>query len=367
MLAMNEFDIRIGTHLTHVAVGMKLLDHAGSLIATRANEPLGNLLLVTDSNVGPIYAERVCDTLVKVGCTVQTIVLPAGESTKCLETIDTLYAALAAHEVGRDGMLVALGGGVVSDVAGFTAATWKRGIRWAILPTTLEADIDAALGGKTAINLPSGKNLAGAFHHPVLVAIDPACLSTLSARDVRAGLGESVKHALIRSESFLSWHEENTSAILALQPEVTEELIGRNVAIKIEIVERDPNEITGERMWLNFGHTIGHAIESCCDYSLRHGECVALGMLAACRLSVDVGTLRRSVVDRIHKLLEAFDLPTVLPKPIDPDRIITAIRSDKKSQRGVARFVLLKEIGQPEVRSDVATSAVRAAFETLLP
>jgi len=253
----------------------------------------------------------------------------------------------------------------VSDLAGFVAATWLRGVRFAICPTTLEADVDASIGGKTAVNIDAGKNLVGAFHQPVLVAVDPDCLKTLDPRDVRAGMAESIKHALLFSEEFLSWHEKHGDAILALEPGTIAELIGRNVRFKADVVREDTLEQAGRRMLLNFGHTVGHAIESCCGYAYRHGECVALGMLAACRLSHSLGLLGARDVDRVQTLLDRFGLPTVLAESVDWRRIITRLRNDKKVRAGKVRLVLLEGIAQPVIRADVPEKALRQAYDSL--
>jgi 3-dehydroquinate synthase len=261
---------------------------------------------------------------------------------------------------------VALGGGVVSDLAGFVGATWMRGVQWAICPTTLEAMIDASIGGKTAVNVPGGKNLVGAFHHPRMVLIDPDCLVTLLDRDLRAGLAESIKHAALFSPEFFEWHEQNAEAILRRESQVLSELIDRNVAIKVDVVRRDATEQSGRRMLLNFGHTIGHAIEECCGYELRHGECVALGMVAAATLSESLGLSDASVAEQIRGLANCFQLPTHLPSAIPWPRVLEVMRRDKKAREGKLQFVLLQAIGKPAVRRDVDEWHIRQAYEALI-
>ncbi len=297
---MPGIDIRINEQSTRVHIAPGALASAGRVVGERIGA--GVVLIVTDDHVGSLYGDAVLNSFAEVGITPCVHTVPAGERSKCVARAEDLYAAAARAGLARDGHVFALGGGVVSDLAGFVAATWMRGVGFAICPTTVEACIDASIGGKTAINIPAGKNLVGAFHQPHTVIIDPNCLSTLPARDVRAGLAESVKHALITSESMLAWHEDQLEAILACDPGVTTELIVRNVRIKADIVERDATERTGVRMLLNFGHTIGHAIESCSGYALRHGECVALGMLGVCRLSETLGLLDTSIVKRVSSL-----------------------------------------------------------------
>lgn len=343
------------------------------LARTLLAEPGQRVLLVSDGNVGPLYADAVTASLSAAGFAVYQRLVAPGEASKSLEAAVGLYQALAEYGIDRAGVIVALGGGVVSDLAGFVAATWMRGVSWAVMPTTLEASVDACIGGKTAINVAGGKNLVGAFHSPVLVIMDPACLRSLSTRDLRAGLAESVKHALLDSQEFFHWHEENVDGILAGAEtggnppvNVLLELIQRNVCFKGEIVARDPYEKTGARVVLNFGHTIGHAIESCCDYRLRHGECVALGMLAACRLSQGMGLLDPAIVARVERLLAAFGLPTRLAEPIPAKRALAQLRMDKKARNGMVRFVLLQDFGRPLLRDDVTEAQARDAYESLM-
>lgn len=322
------------------------------------------VVVISDRTVFELYGRRVLTSLGSAGFAHSEFLLDPGERSKTLSNAAQIYDFLADRRVLRDGIILALGGGVVSDVAGFAASTWMRGIRFAICPTTLEADVDASLGGKTGVNLGGGKNLVGTFHQPILVAVDPSCLQSLGARDVRAGLAESVKHASITSVEFLQWHETNTASILALEPDVLVELVQRNLRIKGEIVEADAFEKTGRRAMLNFGHTIGHAIEATCDFDLRHGECVSLGMIAACRLSRDMGMLGAADVERVESLLGGFGLPTKLPERLDPDQVIRAIELDKKRRVDGIRFVLLEQIGHPVIHT-VPEQTVRRAFESL--
>lgn len=364
---MDDFQIQIGSHTTFVKVSQDLLGHIGTELAGRLGLQGGHqVVLITDDHVGPIYAQQVLASLRGTGFCAFEFRLAAGEASKSLKTAEAAYGFLAEHAISRDAVIVALGGGVVSDLAGFVAATWMRGVRFVICPTTLESDVDACLGGKTAVNVPAGKNLVGAFHQPILVAVDPNCLNTLDIRDIRAGLAESIKHALITSEAFLQWHESNLSAILALDAGVLTELIHRNLRIKGRIVEQDALEQTGIRARLNFGHTLGHAIEARCGYRLRHGECVSLGMLAATRISCELGMLDAAISTRLETLLGQAGLPTELTEPISTDSIIDAIQLDKKARGGRVEFVLLEGIGQPVMRSDVPESLVRKTFEGLL-
>ena len=366
-LIMFDFTLNAGSRKTRVVIGPNALLEVGSLLAqiSQAN-PSRHVAVVADRRVGALHGDRLISSLSRAGNRVCEYRIDPGEGSKNLSTLGELYHFLKAQEIGRDAVVVALGGGVVSDLAGLAAATWMRGIDWVVCPTTMEADLDACLGGKTAIDLPGGKNLVGAFHHPILVVVDPTCLATLEPRDVRAGLAESIKHALIDSSDFLTWQEAHASSILALDQAVTTDLILRNLQIKAGVVERDPQEHTGARMMLNFGHTIGHAIEDCCGYDLRHGECVSLGIVAACRLSQALNLLNAKVVERVEALLVLFGLPTRLDRPIEFKRIEATLQCDKKARGGSPQFVLLEGIGKPVVRGDVPRDAVRRAYESLL-
>jgi len=367
-----EISLRVtGTsQTTQIIIEEGVLERIGSIL-----RPLvvgRHVLLVTDETVKGLYGATVTDSITASGLRVDTYTIPPGERSKSLSVAQGLYAALAANRVGRDGIVMALGGGVVSDLAGFAAATWMRGIDFTVCPTTVEADVDASIGGKTAVNVPAGKNLVGAFHQPRLVAIDPLCLRTLSQRDVQAGLAESIKHALIADESFVAWHEANADAVLTLDPATTTEMIRRNVAIKARIVSSDPTERGGARTLLNFGHTIGHAVEAVTGYSLRHGECVSIGMVAACRLSNRLGLLGLSVVEQVERLLERFHLPvTVAHHPgitriPSAGEILAKIAQDKKGLDDSVRFVLLEGIGRPAVRSQIPEPLIHEVCTSIL-
>ncbi len=324
-------------------------------------------LVVTDENVAARYAEPVRASLEAAGMTTGLLAVTPGEASKSLGGLAGVYDTLADLGVGRDGVVVGVGGGVVTDLAGFAAATWMRGIPSVLIPTTLEAQIDAAIGGKTAVNHPRGKNLIGAFHHPRLVVCDVATLATLSDRDLAAGLAESVKHAAIRDETFLSWHEEHAADATIREEGILVELVRRNVRIKADIVLCDERETTGERAMLNYGHTIGHAIEACGRFDLRHGECVAIGMAAAGWLAVQMGMLDAPSADRIEAVLAGVALPVRLPSPVGAEVLQPFIALDKKAVAGVARFVLLKSIGQPVLCDSVPDDLVRKAVGYIQP
>lgn len=363
---MGTIRLEIGALTTTVVVDAGVLSSLGESVESFCGDSRGRVAVVlTDETVGGLYGAGVGASLAGAGWEVLNYSVAPGEGSKRLTNAGAIYQFLSDNRVGRDSVIVALGGGVVSDLGGFVAATWMRGVDFVICPTSLESCVDASIGGKTAVNIPGGKNLVGAFHQPKLVAIDPRVLETLPSRDIAAGLAESIKHGLLFSEEFLSWHEENASAILSLAGSFVGELIERNVSLKADIVSGDSREQGGKRILLNFGHTIGHAIEASSKSYLRHGECVSLGMMAASRLSNALGLLDTDSVDRVENVLQQYELPVHLPEPLPWDLICAAMLRDKKAVGGSLRFVLLEEIGLPVVRGDVAEKDVRAAYESL--
>lgn len=352
---------------TAILVAPDLLRRVGEIVRDHVHAT--SCVIFSDATVNGFHGGALANALRQGGIEAIAFTFEPGEASKCHQTALRAYDALSAARIKRDVVIVALGGGVVSDVAGFVAATWMRGVSWIVCPTTMEAMVDAAIGGKTAVNLPAGKNLVGAFHHPALVLIDPTTLSTLPQRDLRAGVSESVKHAALFDDSFLAWQERHVASILSLDPTTTVELIARNVRFKADIVADDPYDRTGRRSLLNFGHTIGHAIEAACDYRLRHGECVAIGMVAAGRLSSAVAGLPATDAERITALLRAFGLPTKLSDHMDAApvpsarKVLDVMLTDKKhvsakSGGAAPRWVLLEALGRPTVRPDVPQSLV---------
>ncbi len=351
------------SHSTDVFIAPEILSAPGSWLLQEI--PSSSVVIITDSNVVPLYAGSLQNSLRQSGLETEIFAFPAGEPSKTLQTATDIYAFLGQQKFGRDGLIVALGGGVVGDLAGFAAGTWMRGVRWINCPTTMEADVDACLGGKTAVNLSSGKNLVGVFHHPHAIVIDPHCLRTLPERDVRAGLAEAIKHALLQSKGELEWLESNINGILSLNPDIVVQLIERNLRFKGAIVSNDPHDQLDRRIILNFGHTVGHAIELCSQGALRHGECVSLGMLAACRISNRLGLLTSDDVNRVQSLLQAAGLPTRWDQPIDHSTLVTAMTLDKKNAGRKSRFILLEGIGNPVIRDDVSRDIILAAYASL--
>jgi 3-dehydroquinate synthase len=322
--------------------------------------------VVTDTTVGPIYLERFCRPLREAGVEAIAIVVPDGEAHKRWETVDTVIESLLGRRCGRDTTLVALGGGVIGDLTGFAAAVYQRGVPYIQVPTTLLAQVDSSVGGKTAVNHPRGKNMIGAFHQPRLVLADMDALASLPARELRAGLVEVVKHGLIRDAAFVGWLEVHIGELLALDRQALAHVVARSVQIKSEIVSRDERE-AGERALLNFGHTFGHAIETGMGYGeWLHGEAVAAGMAMAAELSRRLGTLTGTDVERIRSLLRRAGLPTEAPA-LSPGRVLELMSVDKKAKDGRLRFILLERIGAACLRADVPPSEVEDMLARLAP
>jgi len=324
----------------------------------------GHVLIVSDENVAPLYAAGVQNLLVSSNPQVLTrlLVLPAGEAHKNLDAVSKIFDALAQLGATRDACVIALGGGVVGDIAGFAAACWMRGIDFIQMPTTLLAMMDSSVGGKTGVDHAAGKNLIGAFHQPRAVIADLATLATLPNRELRAGFAEVIKTACIGDPEFFSWLESNAPALLARDPQALTHTIATCCRFKAGVVERDERE-TGERALLNFGHTFGHAIETESGYgTLLHGEAVAIGMLLAARLSVRLGMASDADTQRLRGLLQAFGLPTDLPSQLKPDALLARMRLDKKHRANALRLILWRGIGRAEIVENTDTAPIKAVL-----
>lgn len=357
---IREVRVELGERSYSVRIGPGILDGLGS--AVRALCPAPNAAVVTDSNVGPLYAERALASLRQAGYEAHLVTVPAGDGSKSLDQAARLYDAMAAARIERRSPLIALGGGMVGDLTGFVAATWLRGVPFVQCSTTIEADVDAGVGGKTGVNHPAGKNLVGAFYQPRLVLMDTTTLDTLEDRDFRAGLAESVKHGAIRDAAFFAWHESHVEPILAHDAAALADLLERNVRIKAAVVAADERE-AGLRAILNFGHTIGHAAESLMHYEWRHGECVAVGMVAVARIAVRRGLMADADAARITKLLQTFGLPTGIPAHLSAEDIVRLTKMDKKVAEGRVRFVLVPRFGETVLRDDITDADIRTAVE----
>jgi len=326
----------------------------------------GHALIVSDSNVAPLYAHRLRDTLARapgkpVRC--EALVLPAGEAHKNLDAIARVLDALAQLGATRDACVLALGGGVVGDIAGFAAACWMRGIDFVQFPTTLLAMVDSSVGGKTGVDHPAGKNLIGAFHQPRAVVADLDALATLPDRELRAGLAEVVKTACIGDADFFIWLEGHAEALLQRDADALDHAIATCCRFKAGVVARDERE-TGERALLNFGHTFGHALEAEAGYgTLLHGEAVATGMVLAARLSARLGMAGHGDAERLRALLDRMGLPTVPPPGLSADALLARMRLDKKNRAGTLRLILWRGTGRAEIAEGVDEPAVMEILE----
>ena len=348
-----------------VALGSRSypIDIGSGLLARRelfeAHLGPGRVAIVTNETVAPLYAQQLEATLAGAGRRVQRIVLPDGEAFKTLETLNRIYDALLSANADRRTVLIALGGGVVGDMAGFAAATYQRGIPYIQVPTTLLAQVDSSVGGKTAVNHALGKNMIGAFHQPLAVVADTDTLDTLPERELGAGLAEVLKHAVIRDERFLDWIEANAAGLRSRSPEALAHAIRRSCEIKAEIVSEDEREI-GARALLNFGHTFGHAIESGLGYGeWLHGEAVAAGMVLAARLSARLGRIGAAEAERLARIVAALGLP-VAPPPMPASRWLEFMGRDKKNQGGRVTLILLEALGRAAIVKDTRPEELEA-------
>jgi 3-dehydroquinate synthase len=354
---VNPIRVQAGERTYEVLVGAGLLAGIGELIAPKLKGPA--CALVSDEKVAALYAEAASGSLSKAGLRPNLISVPPGEQSKTMQRAEEICDQMVRAGLDRSSFVVALGGGMVGDLAGFVAAIFHRGIPCVQVPTTLLAQLDSSIGGKTAVNTTVGKNLIGAWHQPALVVSDVDTLETLPPREFRQGFAELIKHAVIRDAEMFGMLQRFDRANLPA-------LIRRNIEIKAAIVAADERETTGERALLNFGHTIGHAIERAGGYGdFLHGEAVSLGIVAACEISVRKASLSEAVRDRIVRTLEAFDLPTRLPADFPREKITAAIRFDKKFARGEVRFVVVPEIGSARLATDVTMSDLKAAIKLL--
>jgi 3-dehydroquinate synthase len=347
-VTVREIMVELGDRSYPVVVGSGILAQIGARLAA-----LGfgdRCALLTSERVGALYREPVVGALRTTGVDPAVIEIPDGEEHKSLAWLALVYDRLLAAGIERSTPLIALGGGVIGDLGGFAAATLLRGLPLVHVPTTLLAQVDAAIGGKTAVNHAQGKNLIGAFHQPRVVLADVDVLATLPRRELLAGLAEVIKYGIIGDAGLFDAVERQLDAILGLDRELLTWLVATSARQKAEVVSRDERELTGLRATLNYGHTVGHAVEMLTDYRrFLHGEAVAIGMVAAARVSQALGACDAAVVARIRDLLARAGLPTELPGDIDREALALAMRSDKKSRGGKIRFVTVHGIGQVEL------------------
>ncbi len=347
------WQLPMGEHSTSIWLGTDVLNSIGPVLRARGFR--GHAIVISDGNVAPLYGEQVARSLKLSGFEPVLLQVHPGEDSKSLESARSLYTALAKGEVERSDLIIALGGGVVGDLAGFVAATYLRGLRWVCVPTSLLAMIDAGIGGKVGVNLSAGKNLVGAFHPPVLTIDDMSALHTLPPAEFRSGLAEMIKAGLIGDPQLFEMFETAQTD----RPE----MIRRAISVKVEVVRSDPFE-AGQRAALNLGHTIGHGLEAASNYSLRHGEAIGLGLIAEAKLAERIGLAAPGLSDRIEQVIERAELPTRY-SDFDVDVIVDRMRADKKKQAGYLKFALPRAIGEVALGVHVKDEIIRAALTEL--
>jgi len=344
---MPEVRVNLGDRSYVITIGRGVLAELGGIVASSSKPAC--VAVVSNPAVARLYAEAAIESLSSAGIQAQLVLVPSGERFKTLGTVRRIYDALTGMKVDRGGALIALGGGVIGDMVGFAAATYMRGIDFYQVPTTLLAQVDASVGGKTGVDLPQGKNLVGAFHQPKAVVIDTATLLTLPARELRSGLAEVVKHGIIYDQGLLEFLDLHAVDLLARQMDALDHAIARSVEIKREVVQTDERE-SGLRAILNYGHTIGHAIEVLGGYGkCRHGEAISIGMVAEALLSEREGHASSGLARRVARSLRLMRLPVEIDPAIATDAVVRAIELDKKSLGGELRLALPTSIGKCEV------------------
>lgn len=360
---MQSLRVALGERAYPIHVGAGILGDATLYAPHLAGRTAA---IVTNAVVAPLYLKRLRDALVASGARVVEITVEDGEQAKRWETLDAVIGAMLEARCDRRSIVVALGGGVIGDLAGFAAAVYQRGIPFVQVPTTLLAQVDSSVGGKTGINHPLGKNMIGAFHQPLAVIADVSALGTLPPRELRAGLAEVIKHGLVLDAAFFEWLEAQLEPLLAGDPQALTHAVLRSCELKAQVVAADERE-SGLRTILNFGHTFGHAIEAGVGYgSWLHGEAVAAGMVMAAELSADAGTLDASALARLRALLARAGLPIAGPG-LAPERYLELMAIDKKAAAGKLRFVTLEAIGRAVLRDDLGPAAVHAAIGRCSP
>lgn len=326
------------------------------------------VLVVSNPTIFKHYSERAIASLSSAGFEVTSCTLPPGERYKTLNTVQKIYDTALANRLERSSTMVALGGGVIGDMTGFAAATWLRGINFVQVPTTLLAMVDAAIGGKTGVNHPQGKNLIGAFHQPRLVLIDPAVLKTLPVREFRAGMAEVIKYGVIWDAELFTQMEaaKHLNQMRYIKPELIDSILTRSCQAKADVVSKDEKE-AGLRAILNYGHTIGHAVESLTGYRVvNHGEAVGIGMVAAGQIAVELGMWKQEETERQNALITKAGLPTKLPDGVDIEAIIAALQTDKKVKDGKVRFILPTQIGVVTVTDQVSADTIRQVLQGMV-
>lgn len=349
-LAERSYDIHIGTGI---------LPNLGSILV--AKEPLAHAVIVTDTNVQN-YATAVADSVADVGANVDLLTVEAGEQSKSIPSAAAMWEEMLAAGADRKSMVIAVGGGVVGDLAGFVAATFARGLSFVQVPTTLLAQVDSSVGGKTGINLSTAKNMVGSFWQPLTVLIDTDVLKTLPERDYTSGLAEVIKYGMIQDSEFFEYLESHIFELKGRDAETLQYVVSRCCQLKADVVEADERETSGRRAILNYGHTFAHALEAASGYGeLLHGEAVSMGMMCAARLAELMGRIDPLVTARQHALLQAVGLP-LSPPSLDLNQLMGLMMHDKKVEYGRLRFILPDRLGNVELVGDVDSDLVRTAW-----
>lgn len=358
---MRAVHLNLDQHSYSITIDQNILGNLGQWIKPETKS--SKIAVIADEFVSKQYGDIVLKSLKDFKFDVRMIQVPPGEENKSLTWFSKIHDALIDHQMDRSSTLIAFGGGMVGDLSGFVAATFMRGISWIQVPTTLLAQVDASVGGKTAINHPKGKNMVGAFHQPSSVLIDVDTLHSLTKRDIVSGLVEIIKHGVIMDKSLFNLIEKNLAKILRLVPEVVIEIIAESCANKAYVVENDEKE-SGLRSTLNYGHTFAHALEVLTDYNtFRHGEAVAVGMNCAAQLSVNLGMLAPSELDRQNTLLQKAGLSIHIPR-IQPQTFLEAMYLDKKASHGKLKLILIEGIGKVTTRTDIPDNEILKVLET---
>lgn len=359
---MKELIVGLGERAYPIYIEHGCLLKIGKDLAQRK---LGNkYCVIADKNVADLYADVVMQSLAENNITAELITFPAGEAQKNLSTFAALNSSLAQKKFDRKDAIIAFGGGVTGDLAGFVAASYMRGIPFIQIPTTLLSQVDSSVGGKTGVDIPEGKNLVGAFYQPKVVFIDPMVLNSLDKDEILGGIAEVIKYGVIRDSGFFGYLQSKRQELLELHPATVNEVIYTCCKIKADVVAEDEKESNVRRI-LNYGHTIGHAVEAVSNFSMIHGKAVAIGMIAAARIAVRKGLLSGDDYREIFQLIEGYGLPVEVPQDYDKDRIKGYILSDKKVVSGSVAYVLPTKIGEVDIRSDVEEADVDHALSGL--
>lgn len=352
---MKQLEVGLGERSYPIIIDEGLLLGLGSDLKKR--QIAKRYIVISDTTVAGLYGDKVTSSLSAAGFTPELVTFPAGEASKNLSTIAELSSKLAQLGVDRQDCLVALGGGVVGDITGFLAASYMRGIAFVQVPTTMLAQVDSSVGGKTGVDIPEGKNLVGAFYQPRCVYIDPNVLQSLPAEELLNGLAEVIKYGVIYDQEFFEYLAKNRQEIVALNLSFIEAIIEKSCAIKAEVVAQDERE-GGLRRILNFGHTIGHAVEADSNYTLAHGMCVAIGMVAACEMAAAKDMFTKADASKVRTLIKDYNLPVGIPQTADRKKLKFYLKTDKKTVGGIPFFVLPTAIGKVVITDDVTEALI---------